>query len=278
MNQPDWMGGVRQIPVSQRRVEVRRMNGVNANGIGSHLGDERDPPLVGAVIGRELRRELAWKRGTEIHGLDPHRRPLTRGVSDFNDAPAGSRCNGCRRRSRSRNEHIWRNLTRNSSQIRERRRITGQDSQCPLETAARGDQFSRSICGHPRASYGVVRRRVNSYGPSEKCFRRGQPTLAHCDVARASEGAQFPRTESKCSLELVARAGHVVCPIGAPSSLDRLSCRWKGRAALLRKCGRGRRDTEEKKTEHTSGTMRGDRVSPWSAIPKFDHSCLDDAA
>src|SRR2546423_12962409 len=54
MNQPDWMGGVRQIPIPQRRVEVWRMNGVNPHRVGAHLGNERDPSLVGAVIGREL--------------------------------------------------------------------------------------------------------------------------------------------------------------------------------------------------------------------------------
>ena len=128
VNQPERTRRVREIPVSQSDVEVRRVHGVDSNGIGFHRGDERNPPLVGAVVRRELRRILARKRGTEIHGLDPHRCPSTGAVPDFDDTTSGSGPDSCYQRSRARGKDVVRDVVWQSPQVCEGSRIARYDS------------------------------------------------------------------------------------------------------------------------------------------------------
>ena len=185
VNQPERMGRVREIPASQRGVEVRRVHSVDANRVGAHLGYERNPPLIGAVIRRKLRGVLARKRGTKIHGLDPHGRPLTRAVPDFDDAPPCSRPDSRHRRPRARGEHVVRDIVRQSRQICESGRIARDDSQCPLEAASRHDQISSSVRCHSRARDRVVGHRINRDGASEEALRGGKLSLAHRGIPSA---------------------------------------------------------------------------------------------
>src|SRR5712671_3495927 len=70
VNQPDGMRWMREIPASQRGIEVRRMDRVKANCICPHLGDESDPSLIRAVIRGKLGRVLPRYRRTEVYCLD----------------------------------------------------------------------------------------------------------------------------------------------------------------------------------------------------------------
>ena len=102
VNQPHRVRRVREIPLSQCRVEMGRVDRVYTNRIGSHLRHQRDPLLVRAVVGRKLRGELPWQSGPQVDCLDPHRRPLTVSCSDFYNSPPRSCRDSCHRRS-----HMW---------------------------------------------------------------------------------------------------------------------------------------------------------------------------
>src|SRR4051794_34898036 len=98
------MRGMPEVPAAERGIEVRRMNRIDANRVGAHLRDERDPLFVGAVVRWKLRRKLAGQGSAEIHCFYPERRPLAVASAYFNDAAPGARGNGCHRRPCMRRE------------------------------------------------------------------------------------------------------------------------------------------------------------------------------
>ena len=222
VNQPDRVRSVSQIPVPQRAVEMRRMHGVDTNRVRAHVGDDGNPPLVGAVVRWKLRREFSRKRGTQVHGLDPHRRPLAGAFPDFDDAPPGSRHQNCRCWSHPRRQHHVREQLRDSGEIRERGRIPWYDPQRPLETVPSGGEISISVRSHARASHGVVGGRVCDRRAPEERARIPQTTLPHCSVAGTGQRSRIVRAKRQRALELGLGARDVTLPICRPTSFHGL--------------------------------------------------------
>src|SRR3981081_604711 len=63
VDKPDRARRVREIPAPQRGVEVWWMNRVDPDGVGTHVCQQRNPPLVRTVVRGKLRRMLPGKSG-----------------------------------------------------------------------------------------------------------------------------------------------------------------------------------------------------------------------
>ena len=267
VNQPDRVLRVREVPRAERRVEMRWVDRVHTHGVGAHLRDQLDPPVIRAVVGGKLGGMFSGQRRADVDGLDPHRPPCSASVADLEDASSGTRGHVGRTWADTVRELRVGHRRRDAREVPEARGITRHDAQGAHEGRACSRQVAGAIGRHGAAGNCIVRLRRKRRRAVEQDARLRNGVPAHGDVRCAGERVGIAWARAQDVIERGLGRRDVVASVGGPAACQPRRRRRVERLTLPRgsalPAGRSRerehheRERGEVGWKRVQGAMRG---------------------